>query len=118
MTTGLGLLAGLFGGIGVGAVIPLFSFLSKSKGGDASSADFVSDKVEVVFNFFHIEYNLFFLITAMMGLFVLKALVTYMSYYVNEKVATDYEKETRQKLFEQALMASWPFLLKQKIGHL
>ncbi len=113
----MGLLAGLFGGIGIGAVIPLFAFMSKSKD-QPVAGDFISDKLEYLFSIMHIEYNLFFLMTLIISLFILKALITYLSYYVNEKMATDYEKRTRQTLFKKALKADWPFLLDQKVGHL
>lgn len=117
LTIVLGLLAGLFGGVGIGAVIPLFAFISKSK--DPSVAgDFISEKLEYLFSIIHIEYNLFFLMALIMLLFILKALITYLSYYVNEKMATDYEKQTRQMLFRKALKADWPFLLEQRVGHL
>ena len=117
LTIIMGLLAGLFGGIGIGAIIPLFAFMSKAK--DQSVAgDFVSEKLEYLFKIMHIEYNLFFLMALIISLFILKALITYLSYYVNEKVATDYEKRTRQTLFRKALKADWPFLLDQRVGHL
>jgi len=117
LTVVLGLLAGLFGGIGIGAIIPLFAFMSKAKN-QSIAGDFISEKLEYLFSIMHIQYNLFFLMALIISLFILKALITYLSYYVNERVATDYEKLTRQTLFRKALKADWPFLLDQKVGHL
>ncbi len=114
----LGLLAGLFGGIGIGAIIPLFAFVVKPGTQPIEDLDFISRSIEKFFSVLGIEYNLFFLVVLIMGLFILKAVITYLSYYVNEKIATDFEKESRKKLFRKAMKADWPFLLEQKIGHL
>lgn len=114
----LGLAAGLFGGVGIGAIIPLFTFVTKSGAQPVAELDFISRSIEKFFFILNIEYNLFFLIILIVGLFILKALITYLSQYVNEKIATDFENEARKKLFRKALKADWPFLLKQRIGHL
>ena len=57
--------------------------------------------------------------TLIISLFILKALITYLSYYVNEKMATDYEKRTRQTLFKKKrLRQIGHSFLDQKVGHL
>jgi len=117
VTLVLGLLAGFFGGIGIGAIIPLFAFVSESDSAP-QELDFISQSIEKLFSFFHIEYNLFFLMVFIVGLFILKAAINYLSQYVNEKIATDFEKDSRKKLFKKTLKADWPFLLEQRIGHL
>lgn len=114
----LGLVAGLFGGIGIGAIIPLFAFINKSSGPRIEELDFISRTIEKFFGFLGLEYNLFFLMALIVALFILKAAITYLSYYVNEKIATDYENKARKKLFKKTLKADWPFLLEQRIGHL
>lgn len=114
----LGLVAGLFGGVGIGAIIPLFAFITESGAQPIEELNFISRSIEKLFSILNIEYNLFFLMILIVGLFILKALITYLSHYVNEKIATDFENEARKKLFRKALKADWPFLLKQRIGHL
>ena len=43
---GLGFLAGIFGSVGIGAVIPLFSFITK---GQAVGDDFISQIISNIF---------------------------------------------------------------------
>ena len=112
---GLGLAAGVFGGIGIGAIIPLFSFITK---GQSTETDIISKTIERFFSFANLPYNLPFLLAFMIGIFVLKAIVHYLSYYYNQKLAADYEKQARSELFKKTLKANWPYLLEQKIGYL
>lgn len=111
----LGFISGLFGGIGVGALIPLFSLLTKEK---TTETDLVSKTVEKFFSFVHIEYSVFFLVAFIVLVFVLKAIVIYMTYHMNQKLSTNYEKDARSELFKKTLKADWPHLLEQKIGYL
>lgn len=111
----LGLLAGVFGGIGIGAIIPLFSFVTK---GQNAETDIVSKTIEKFFSFAHLPYNLALLLAFMIAVFLLKAGITYLAFHTNQKLATDYEKLSRSQLFQKTLKADWPYLLEQKIGHL
>ncbi len=113
-----GLLTGFFGSIGIGAIIPLFAFLINKRGDGISSDDFITVKLNNFFEVFHIENQLFFLMSIIVVLFVLKALSTYWATYVNEKVSADYEKQTRGDLFQKTMEADWPYLMEQKTGHL
>ena len=112
---GLGLAAGIFGGIGIGAIIPLFSFLTK---GQSTETDIISKTIEKFFSLTHLPYNLPLLLAFMVVIFILKAIVHYLSYHYNQKLSTDYEKQSRSELFKKTLHADWPYLLEQKIGHL
>lgn len=111
----LGFSAGLFGGIGIGAIIPIFSFIIDDQN---IEIDFISKIIQKLFSFLHIEYNLFFLLSFVILLFVLKALVTYFAHHMNERIAADYEKQIRGDLFEKTIKADWSHLLEQKIGYL
>ena len=113
----LGLIAGLFGGIGIGAIIPLFAFINKD-GQRIEELDSISLIIERFFGVLGLEYSLFFLIVMVVALFTLKAAITYLSFYLNEKIATSYENKARKNLFRKTLKADWPFLLEQRIGHL
>lgn len=111
----LGLISGFLGGIGISAIIPLFSFI----GGTASSStDQVTRIIQKVFSVLHIEYKLSFLILFIAFLFVFKAIFLYLANIINYKSAVDYERQTRQELFQHVLRSDWPHLLTQKIGHL
>ena len=113
--TALGFLAGIFGGIGIGAIIPLFSFLTKE---NIAETDAISKMVEKVFSFLHIEYNLFFLLVFIVLVFIAKAIVQYLAQHTNQKISAKYERDTRSELFGKTIKADWPHLLEQKIGYL
>jgi ABC-type multidrug transport system fused ATPase/permease subunit len=111
----LGFLSGILGGVGVNAIIPLFSFMSGNSGpGD----DLISRYIKVLFNFSHIPFTVKYLLIFIVLLFVLKAAVSIFSSYVNVRITSGYEQRTRSRLFAATLKAGWPYLLKQKIGHL
>lgn len=111
----MGFAAGLFGSIGIGAVIPLFAFAT---GQTITGTDFISQLLEKTFNIFHIPYNLTFLLLFMVFLFIAKALVTFLANYLNSKTSFEYEKNTREELYNGALNTSWHYLLDQKSGYL
>lgn len=113
--TALGFIAGLMGGIGIGAIIPLFSFVIR---GQASTTDNISKTIRKFFSLTHLHYDLTTLILLMASLFIFKAIFSYFANYITAKNLADYEKETRNDLFKKTLNASWPYLLEQKIGHL
>jgi len=117
VTTILGLFAGLFGGLGIGAIIPLFAFIAGPDNQALEGSDFITDKIQAFLSFFHLGLNLPILIALIVGLFLLKAVITFLSYYATDKVVVDYEKNTRKKLFKKTVVADWPFLSEQKIGH-
>lgn len=111
----LGFVAGLFGSIGIGAVIPLFSFAT---GQSIAGTDFISQLLKSIFAIFYIPYNLSFLLLFMVFLFVGKASVNFLANYLNAKISAEYEKSEREELLRGALDASWPYLLDQKSGYL
>lgn len=111
----LGFFSGLLEGIGVNAIIPLFSFVS---GGRDRGTDFISRTIEDFFNFFHIGYNLKYLLIFISALFILKAIALIIFNYINVKITSHYERKTRSDLFRDTMLAGWPYLLRQKIGYL
>jgi ATP-binding cassette, subfamily C, bacterial len=111
----LGFLSGMLEGIGIGALIPMFSFIV---GEGSESNDFISQNIEKFFDLFHIAFNLRYLLVFIVLLFVFKAIVTLIFNYIRIKIDTDYELTTRSDLFKSSLGARWSYLLKQKIGYL
>lgn len=111
----LGFGGGLMGGIGIGAIIPLFSFVIKI---GPENADPVSKLIAGIFSTLGIEYRFRYLIIFVGLLFLIKAAFSFWANYLNYRATIDYEKETRQEIFEHAMRADWPHLLKQKVGHL
>jgi len=111
--TALGFLSASLEGIGINALIPLFSFVT----GEASGDDFISQAIKKSFSFFHIEFRLKYLLVFICLLFVFKAIILIWSEYIRVKITADYEEKTRSNLFGKFLAANWPYLLKQKLGH-
>ncbi|MEA3272263.1 MAG: ABC transporter ATP-binding protein, partial [Patescibacteria group bacterium] len=113
--TVLGFFSGLLEGIGINALIPLFSFAT---GGGEGGNDPISRVIEKVFLYFNVDFNLKYLLIFICLLFVLKALVLILCGYLRIKITADYEEQTREKLFRKTLKANWACLLKQKLGFL
>ena len=111
----LGFLSGIVGGIGVNALIPLFSFVLDA--GDYGT-DFISQNIENFFSFFNVEFSVNFLLIFISILFILKALITVLLVYIKIKIVSDYEEKTRTSLFKNIVNASWPHLIKQRSGYL
>jgi ABC-type multidrug transport system fused ATPase/permease subunit len=111
----LGFLSGLLEGIGINALIPLFSFLTGKSSGET---DAISRIIEKLFLLSHINFEARFLLIFIALLFILKALVMIIFSYLSANVSLSYEKSTRDKLMTGFLRASWPYLLQQKLGYL
>lgn len=111
----LGFLGGLFGGVGISVIIPLFSVLTHQ---EIQGADFITKSIEKVFSFFGIPLTLPFLLLLIVILFVLKASVQFLAKYTNEKTMAQYEARARANLFKITLQATWPHLISQKVGYL
>lgn len=115
LTAGLGLLSGFLGGIGISAVIPLFSILVKQ---DIPGTNGIVRGIEYIFSIFHIPLILPALMTFIVLLFVLKGLIRFYTDYVTERTIADLEEKIMDDLFKKTLSAKWGYLLNQKIGHL
>ena len=114
--TGLGFVSGILGGIGIGAVIPLFSFVAGQDG--VVSNDPISETFKVALSFFGVEFSLFSVIVTLALLFIFKAIFVYIANVVDAKAVAEYESETRSEIFNYTMNADWPYLMDQKIGHL
>lgn len=110
-----GFLGAIFEGIGVNIAVPLFSLLG---GGAHTSSDFISGSVENVFRFFSIPFTFQYLLGLILGLFILRAGVLVAFGYVRGWITADFLSIESRELLSHTLSASWPYLLKQKIGTL
>ena len=111
----IGFVGALFDGIGINAIIPLFSSVS---GNAVWGEDVVSRWIYSFFIFFHIPPSPYSLVVLIAILFLGKAGSTLLGSYVNLRVFYDYEERMRNRLFGSMLEANWSFLLGQKIGAL
>ncbi len=115
LMTFLGFVGGFLGGIGVGAIIPLFYIITKQSG---TGTDPISQILSKSFEYLHLPLSLSSIITLMVFLFAAKAIFLYVANYINSRIYADYELEVRERLFKKTLEADWPYLMHQKAGYL
>jgi ABC-type multidrug transport system fused ATPase/permease subunit len=111
----LGLVSSFFEGVGISAVIPIFSFVA-GQGGQAT--DFITKFIESSFNFFGIVYTFRTLIFLVGFLFVVRIFALFLVQYITARIVFGYERNMRNDLFRSTVSAKWPFLVNQKVGHL
>jgi len=112
--TALGFLSGILGGIGINALIPLFSLIMGESGGE----DFISRSIKNVFAFFGVEFGLRNILFFIIAIFVIKAIVLVIFSYIDAYISSSYEASTRARIFEKMVKAKWQYLLNEKLGHL
>jgi len=111
----LGFVSGLFEGIGVSTLVPLFSYITDQ---GLQEGSIFSRVILGFFSFVHLEFRLRTLLLLMVILFILKACIEYLFEYLRARIVADYEFKKRSKLYEQSLRADWSYLLRQKIGYI
>ncbi|MDP3726661.1 MAG: ABC transporter ATP-binding protein [bacterium] len=111
---GIGFLSGLLEGVGVNALIPLFSFIIEGGG----EKDPISRAIEGAFGFFNVDFTLKYILIFIAILFIIKAIILFIGSYIQFKIAYDYEKKTRSELFTKTFKSQWSYLLEQKTGYL
>lgn len=111
----LGFASGILEGIGINALIPLFSFFTD---GEQAGTDIISQSIEKLFLFFHIDFTIPYLLIFIFSLFILRTAVLFLLYYVKIKISADYEEKIRTSLLQKTFHANWSHLLQQKLGKL
>jgi len=111
----LGFASGLLEGIGINAIVPLVSSVTKE---GIKKADIVTRTLADIFRYFNIDFSLKFILIFITLLFILKAITLIICSFIRVKITATYEEQTRNKLFGKTLKANWPYLSKQKLGHL
>lgn len=102
-------------GIGINAIIPLFSFVNHNQ---VSSSDSITQFIGGFFAYFHLPFTLKSLLVFIILLFLFKSAIVYLTTYISSKINASYERNTRSNLFKLTLSANWPYLSRQKVGHL
>ena len=111
----LGVFGGLLEGVGINAVIPLFSFIT---GASSHGNDFISKFIEGLFDLANIKFSLRYLLVFIFILFLVRAAALLFNNYLKVKIAMNYSERMRNMLFGKMIGSDWPNLLKQKLGHL
>lgn len=110
-----GFLSAILEGIGINAVIPLVSFFT---GVSSGPTDFITHAIQTLFGFLHIPFSFRYLLGFILGLFILRAVSVVVFGYIRGWIGADFQGKESEDVLRRALFASWPFLLKQKIGTL
>ncbi len=108
-----GFLSALLEGIGINAVIPLISFFS---GAGSGPTDFITNSIQTLFSILHIPYSFRYLLGFILILFIMRAVSVVVFGYIRGWIGADFLGKESEEVLGRTLYASWPFLLKQKIG--
>lgn len=111
----IGFMNGILGGIGISAVIPLFSLVSSP---GVVGQDMISNTMQTFFGFFGVAFTLGHIVVFVVLLFVCKAVFSLYASYLTGRIVLNYQEKTRMTLLRQTLSSGWPHLLTQKLGHL
>lgn len=102
-------------GIGINSLIPMFSFIDKNPIGDP---DVITRLTKSAFMYFGLSYSLKSLLIFIAALFFAKAIFLFLANYLTAYISCNYESEARKETLKATINGSWPYLLRQKIGHL
>ena len=102
-------------GIGIRFLIPLLVFFV---GGNHDSSNFATKIFSEIFSRLGISINFKVLFTAVVVLFLLKAVVLFWFGYFRAKTVASYRMATRKNLYRHFLTADFSYLRAQKAGHL
>lgn len=109
----LGFLGGFLEGVGINALIPMFSFVTGSKGTDK-----ISIYLEKLFSVFNLTFSLRTILIFITIIFILKAITLFIIQFMKIRISTSYQKSTMHELFSRTMRADWSYLLNQRIGQL
>jgi len=110
-----GFFGGVLEGVGINAIIPLFSFLGKSS---SPQVDIISQAIQGFFRFFHLPYSLKSILIFIIVIFLSKAVLLFLAKFISARIIADYQRATRHKILRLILLSDWPNLFKQKVGYL
>ncbi len=113
--TALAFVEAFLEGIGINALIPLFSLVF---GQGNKGTDFISRQIGKLFGFFHLELSITYLLVFIGLLFAAKAVVGIWINLLRAKITNEYEEQIKNNLFKKVLHADWPYLMQQKSGYL
>lgn len=111
----VGLISSFLGGLGIGMVIPLLSFLSGSPDGPT---DAISQYILRALSFFSIEPTLTSLLVVLTSLFFVRALLLILFNFVRAHLVYRYKVDILDVLFRGLYHWRWEHLVRMKAGNL
>lgn len=112
----LGIVGAALEGIGVNAIIPLFSFLLGN--GNSLPTDFISKALQSFFNLMGVPFTLRFLLVFITILLLTRALALAVFAYIRARISASFMYHEMNYMFSRTLRARWLFLVAQKSGYL
>src|SRR3989338_6983310 len=116
VTTLLGFVSSLLGGLGISMLIPLFALVTQKD--NTATSDTFHHIVSQIFSLLHLNYNLPILLILMVSLFISKAIITILTIHISDRISARYNRDISSALFKKTLEADWTFLMNQKVGYL
>lgn len=113
----LSITSSLFEGVGITAIIPIFSFVG---GGGVAKlpTDVISKFIASSYLFIGVPYTFRNLLIGIAILFTLRIIFIFGIQFIAGKIAYSYESDTRHRLFSSMIAAKWPYLSRQNMGNL
>jgi ABC-type multidrug transport system fused ATPase/permease subunit len=111
----MGFLGGLFDGIGIASVIPLFYVMT---GQAVQGADAVTRIILWFFGLIRLPPTPPLLLGFIVILFILKGFIQFAVRYANARIVSRFEESTRRTLLSRVFHADWSYLARQKMGML
>ena len=110
----LGLLGGMLEGIGIGAIVPLLSFLTSGTEGISNP---ITTAIASGFEFVGLQFKFRNVIGLVFVLFFLRSFVLAISMYIRATISARFMNREMGELTSRTLHAKWGFLLRQKAGY-
>jgi len=111
----LGILGGLFAGIGVSAIIPLFAFII---GDQTNQEGDISHYLINFLKFIHLSPTVYSLLLVIVLVFIFRTILLFVASFVRGRIVYDYRVRTMSELFSGILSARWQYLVRQKLGYI
>jgi len=110
----LGFFSSMLTGIGIGAVVPLLSFLINQQAGKDPGT--IGNLVVKFLSFFSLPYSLTSLLLVIIGLFLTRAAFLFFFSYLDAKIRAEYRASVLETLFHDLFLVKWEFFISQKQG--
>ena len=111
----LGFLGALLEGVGVGAAMSLLAFLLNPGSLPATP---LTEGIEWIFNATGVRFSFRFLLVFIVGLFLLRAASLALFGFIRGWISADFLYRESYDSLQRLLRASWPYLLRQKLGEM
>lgn len=110
----LGFAGGILEGIGIGAIVPLLSFLTAGTEGMSNP---ITSAIAGAFEFVGVPFKFRTVIILIFILFFLRSIVLAVTAYIRASISASFMNREMGELASSTMHARWGFLLKQKAGY-